>query len=960
MSTTSNKRKKAVAATVAAAALLLAGTFAWTSISQQALNESAGVVNVGGRLHDDFNGTNKDVYVENFTDPLDGGQPIFARVKLTEYMEVGPEAGQADKADRNAEPVVEGRNINDEPETWPVHMPEELCAECETGDTCRIHDHWSWTMGGEDQTGNPDGKTTFMPTFNKDKDSLKAETNGTYNGTNPDDKVYYDDYVVYSTADGLTVEMQDTAFTKPDGAVNATPLTEADGAVTTVKDIAYYDDDTDKEDNNGTLSKEETHTAKETATAKVITMDEWLALPKDQCAGNFWVYDKDGWAYWANPIMPGQATGLLLDKIEMTQNPGEKCYYAINVVGQFATKGDWEPFELEGGGAPTENGMAVLQAAVDAIPTISVTYESPETIEGVTVTDRRAIYRGGKSTAFTTYINDKKVSNSAVKYSRVYSDGTIKAFSSSGSYNLSSTVTEDYVTVLVESIDYPGLSTVVNVPVKTLVGDYNDLVSCADSQENRYNGGTPIEVDGITWMPVGYDGAATLIVAMEPVAMMAFDEEGTGWRNSDVREYLNNKFLDSIPQLRDYVVPYALPSAVYTNGTVSYDTSVDRVFLLSYDEIMERKTQPGHMTVNNIDIGEYMTPKESEGWLRSAASGERQNTWYTYTISGNLYLSAQSAEYNKERGVYPAMWINMTGEKDVTDITANNVSVTTTSSTASAGGQLQFNADVRWNNASVENQKVTWDVEGGREGTSIDSNGLLSVSVDETVGNVLTITATAEEGSNVKGSATVAVGEVKSITISAEGNATEIIVGEKLQFSASPSVVTWSVSGNDSEATKIDETTGLLTMGTTEETKETVGKVLTITATVGDVSATYELTVVDVPKYVMTLTTPDGEVLTDAIYSDLTEQHIKVNLAEYNGRFLVNELILVDTEGSGWLTSYVGIRNEQYVVLKPEAFTKGYVSIKIRYKDPENSLISGEKIFDLKDASERPTTGDGE
>ena len=50
MATTTNKRKKAVAATVAAAAILLAGTFAWTSISQTALNEAIVDINPGNAI----------------------------------------------------------------------------------------------------------------------------------------------------------------------------------------------------------------------------------------------------------------------------------------------------------------------------------------------------------------------------------------------------------------------------------------------------------------------------------------------------------------------------------------------------------------------------------------------------------------------------------------------------------------------------------------------------------------------------------------------------------------------------------------------------------------------------------------------------------------------------------------------------------------------------------------------
>ena len=95
------KNRKVASATMAiatAAASVLTGTFAWQSISQQALNEVAEeYVNPGGRLHDDFNGVNKDVYVENFMSADEaGGVPIFARIRLDEYLETGMGAGIKD------------------------------------------------------------------------------------------------------------------------------------------------------------------------------------------------------------------------------------------------------------------------------------------------------------------------------------------------------------------------------------------------------------------------------------------------------------------------------------------------------------------------------------------------------------------------------------------------------------------------------------------------------------------------------------------------------------------------------------------------------------------------------------------------------------------------------------------------------------------------------------------------
>ena len=312
-----DKRKKkltAVGAVVLAAIIALGGTFAWQSISQQALNEASAVVNPGGRLHDDFDGSNKDVYVENFTDASDG-TPIFARVRLDEYMELGTGAGtdrnlaQGEALTKTGLTVVgQGSKINDK-STWITRKP---------GGGSAFEEYYTWDMEG--------GQTVYMPTFNKNKDSLKADVNGTYDGK-PDTNVPYDDYVP------CTVGQQITADTT-------------------------YDDDNNDIDDDGVRTENETHTAQETINGTVITMEEWTArwqayqtaveggtdaeqaAADTQVKGDFWVWDADGWAYWANPIEPGTATGLLLDGIELTNPPSDSFYYGINAVGQFVTADD--------------------------------------------------------------------------------------------------------------------------------------------------------------------------------------------------------------------------------------------------------------------------------------------------------------------------------------------------------------------------------------------------------------------------------------------------------------------------------------------------------------------------------------------------------------------------------------------------------------------------------------------
>lgn len=308
------KRKKtltAVGAVALAAVIALGGTFAWQSISQQALNEAAATLNPGGRLHDDFDGRNKDVYVENFTGVTDG-TPIFARVRLDEYMELGAEAGKnQDAPDRSVDPVVAGTSISDK-DTWITRAPDDADSP--------FARYWDWSMGGQ---------TTYMPTFNKNKDSLQADINGTYAGG--DTGTPYGDHVDYSESQyaspGITAE-------------------------------ATYDNDNNDIEDDGIRTEEETHTAQQTINGTVITMIEWLerweayqtaveeGTPADEAAettqvmGDFWVWDDDGWAYWANAIEPSTATGLLLDGIELIDPPSDSYYYGINVVGQFVTADD--------------------------------------------------------------------------------------------------------------------------------------------------------------------------------------------------------------------------------------------------------------------------------------------------------------------------------------------------------------------------------------------------------------------------------------------------------------------------------------------------------------------------------------------------------------------------------------------------------------------------------------------
>lgn len=169
------------------------------------------------------------------------------------------------------------------------------------------------------------GETIYMPTFNQDRTSLIPDINGSYEGTDGDyttDDDQFADYNEYEVGD-----------------------TKSDYVIT----------------ESGTGTSVITHTAKETKLASIMTMSSWYSAGCPQ--GDIWVFDTDGWAYYAYPISPDTASGLLLDGITIRSNPTEEWYYAIEVTAQIASAGDWgtPPVESDDPDADPDFGTGMYE-----------------------------------------------------------------------------------------------------------------------------------------------------------------------------------------------------------------------------------------------------------------------------------------------------------------------------------------------------------------------------------------------------------------------------------------------------------------------------------------------------------------------------------------------------------------------------------------------------------------------
>jgi len=129
----------AMTAAVAVAALMMGGTYAWKDFTQSKVNKFRGFTDADVTLHDEFDGINKDVFVENA-----GTSVIYVRIRLDEYMEIGG---------ISFVPEAHVRNTG----TWTPHTYDAAAVnDCGHGEAPDLfHSYYAWEMSGAQRTYLP-------------------------------------------------------------------------------------------------------------------------------------------------------------------------------------------------------------------------------------------------------------------------------------------------------------------------------------------------------------------------------------------------------------------------------------------------------------------------------------------------------------------------------------------------------------------------------------------------------------------------------------------------------------------------------------------------------------------------------------------------------------------------------------------------------------------------------------
>ena len=164
----------------------IGGTLAWKDFSQSATNRFRGTTDPDVTLHDEFDGENKDVFVEN-----SGKQDIYVRVRLDEYMEIGGVS------------FVDGVTAKTkdlwQPHEWPQDGSD--IAECNCiadGDPNHLfHSYYTWTVNGAERDYNPG--TPGLVYTKLDPVTEKVDTTGSLHTQDAAKPVLMSDYVRISS-----------------------------------------------------------------------------------------------------------------------------------------------------------------------------------------------------------------------------------------------------------------------------------------------------------------------------------------------------------------------------------------------------------------------------------------------------------------------------------------------------------------------------------------------------------------------------------------------------------------------------------------------------------------------------------------------------------------------------------------------------------------------------------------
>ncbi|MDR2132591.1 MAG: DUF6273 domain-containing protein [Clostridiales Family XIII bacterium] len=188
---------------------------------------------------------------------------------------------------------------------------------------------------------------------------------------------------------------------------------------------------------------------------------------------------------------------------------------------------------------------------------------------------------------------------------------------------------------------------------------FADILRAA-SAEFRYRGKAEIEMGGVAWRALATENDAILLISKEILGLRKFHGEPPfrGWRESDIRAYLNGAFLGAFPaEARELIREIEHRTARSADGDEDV-ASRDGIFLLSFDEARD-----GEYFADEKDRAAAYDGESWWWWLRCPGAG-----FDVKSAASDMVMAVdKNGLFNRAYvdlamgGVRPALWMELSG-----------------------------------------------------------------------------------------------------------------------------------------------------------------------------------------------------------------------------------------------------------------------------------------------------------
>ena len=135
------------------------------------------------------------------------------------------------------------------------------------------------------------------------------------------------------------------------------------------------------------------------------------------------------------------------------------------------------------------------------------------------------------------------------------------------------------------------------------------------------------------------------------------------WENSSLRKWLNNEFYNTVFSSNEqrYIATTTCENPANPNGGTAGPATMDKVFLLSYDEFFSYVHKTNYATTTITWFGYWHRNKifsglDSSWWLRTTG----RNDGTACEVGTNGYpVSTYCTNVTEYRDVRPAIWVNL-------------------------------------------------------------------------------------------------------------------------------------------------------------------------------------------------------------------------------------------------------------------------------------------------------------